>query len=136
MMKRSLYTLVFLVLLSCTSNTIYKKPDDLIPKDSMVMILKDLYIANSARNHKTCKEQKYEDAYAHFIYEKYKIDTIRFSSSNRYYTSDLWAYKEMLGQVKKELDTLIKQKQKEYKLSDNSEFEDSEEKELEKLDNN
>ncbi len=135
-MKHGLYTLVILILLSCTSNTIYKKPDDLIPKDSMVMILKDLYIANSARNHKTCKEQKYEDAYAHFIYEKYKIDTIRFSSSNRYYTSDLWAYKEMLTKVKEKLDTLIKQKQREYNLSDKSELEDLEEKDLEKLENN
>ncbi len=131
-MKGIIQLLIILVLFSCTSNTIYKKPKDLIPQDSMVMILRDLYIANTARNHKTCKEQKYEDAYVHFIYDKYKIDTLRFSTSNIYYTSDYWKYKEILSQVKIELDSLIEQKQKEFNLS-NEEDEKLNEKALEKL---
>ncbi|PJC58354.1 MAG: DUF4296 domain-containing protein, partial [Flavobacteriales bacterium CG_4_9_14_0_2_um_filter_35_242] len=31
---------------ACTSNTIYKKPKDLIPKDQMVDLMVDMYMAN------------------------------------------------------------------------------------------
>ena len=53
-MKNGGYFLVilFLVFASCTSNTIYKKPENLIPKDSMIALLTDMYIASSAKNQK------------------------------------------------------------------------------------
>ena len=60
-----------LLLASCTSNTIYKKPKDLIPKDSMVALLTDMYIASSAKNRKN-KFLKKEKNYVVLVYEKYK----------------------------------------------------------------
>ena len=50
MKKGFFYIAILLFLLSCTSNTIYKKPKDLIPKDSMVALLTDMYIASSAKS--------------------------------------------------------------------------------------
>ena len=50
MMKNILIVLISLsILASCTGNTIYEKPEDLIPKDSMILLLKDLYLASSAK---------------------------------------------------------------------------------------
>ena len=39
-----------LFLINCTSNTIIKKPDNLISKDEMVNILTDLFLANGGKN--------------------------------------------------------------------------------------
>ena len=47
-MKKILPLLIGILLTSCTSNTILKKPVDLIPKDTMVLLLTDLFIAKSA----------------------------------------------------------------------------------------
>ena len=58
MIKNILIVLISLsILASCTGNTIYEKPEDLIPKDSMILLLKDLYIASSAKSIKN-KEEK------------------------------------------------------------------------------
>ena len=95
---------IFLVFLSCTSNTIYEKPKDLIPKDSMVLLLKDLYIATQAKNIKNRKAQR-KMSYLPLIYKKYKIDSLRFQKSNFYYTSKIDDYEPMLQQVLKELES-------------------------------
>ena len=44
-MKKLSYLLVFIFLVSCTSNTIFKEPKDLIPKDTMSLLLQDMMIA-------------------------------------------------------------------------------------------
>ena len=71
---------------ACTSNTIYKKPKDLIPKEQMVDLLVDMYLANAAKNVKTKKLEK-KINYMPLVYEKYGIDSVRFQSSNLYYMS-------------------------------------------------
>ena len=42
-----------LFIASCTSKTIYKKPDNLIEKDKMIKIWTDIYIARGARSIQT-----------------------------------------------------------------------------------
>ena len=85
--------------LSCTSNTMYKEPADLIPKDSMVLLLTDMYIAISAKNTKHKSTNKKND-YLPLVYEKYTIDSTRFYKSNNFYTSKIEDYSEILGIVK------------------------------------
>lgn len=98
-MKNPIYFFVFAsLLLSCTSNTIYEKPKDLIPKDTMVMLLKDLYVATSSRGVSNINQQK-KISYIHLVYEKYKIDSLRFKTSNLYYISKVDEYKPMIDQV-------------------------------------
>ncbi|GFD78528.1 DUF4296 domain-containing protein [Tenacibaculum mesophilum] len=104
-MKSFFYICIGLFLVSCTSNTIYKKPDNLIPKDSMISLLTDMYIASSAKNQKN-KFLKREKNYMFLVYEKYRIDSTRFDASNTYYTSMVDEYTEILNKVKKNIDSL------------------------------
>lgn len=104
-MKPFFYICIGLLLVSCTSNTIYKKPENLIPKDSMIALLTDMYIASSAKNQKN-KFLEREKNYMILVYEKYKIDTTRFDISNTYYTSQVDEYTEILKKVKSNIDSL------------------------------
>ena len=88
----------FFLVLSCTSNTIYKKPEDLISEDSMVVLLRDLYLATSAKNFKNKNLQR-KFSYIPLVYEKHKIDSNRFQRSNLYYTSKIDLYEPMLKKV-------------------------------------
>lgn len=96
-------TVILLLIASCTSNTIYKKPENLVPKDSMLSLLTDMHIASSAKPVKNKNLQR-DINYMALIYEKYKIDSIRFNESNTYYTSRIEEYNDMLKEVKKRLE--------------------------------
>ncbi len=102
-MKKLSYLLVVLFLASCTSNTIFKKPEDLIPRDTMTLLIQDMMIASSAKFVKNNNDQK-KINYMAFVYDKYKIDSLRFQNSNFYYTSKIDLYEEMLQDVQNNLD--------------------------------
>ena len=131
-MKHTTIFLIFMTLLaSCSSNTIYDEPKDLIPKDSMVLLLKDLYLATSAKSIKNKKQQK-KISYTPLVYNTYKIDSLRFSTSNFFYTSKVDVYEPMLDQVM----ALLKKEQvffTEAKKIKDSIFNDSIKKKKEKM---
>jgi hypothetical protein len=69
-MKYILYIFtISLLVSSCTSNTIFKKPKDLIPKDEMVDIITDMTLASSAYRIKN-KKLKRNVNYFPLIYKK------------------------------------------------------------------
>lgn len=107
-LKHILILGITVLITACTSNTIYKKPKDLISKEQMVNLLTDMYLANAAKNIKTKKLEKNIN-YMPLVYEKYGIDSTRFQSSNVYYMSlidDYEAiYKQVESRLKKMLDT-------------------------------
>ncbi|MDG2195162.1 MAG: DUF4296 domain-containing protein [Polaribacter sp.] len=113
-----LFALLFLA--SCTSNTIYKKPKDLIPKDTMVLLITDLYIASSAyyRKNKTL-ERKIN--YMPLVYDTYHIDSLRFIKSNLYYTSKIDTYEEMFNLIKTNLTLQKEALEKELNIPDENE---------------
>lgn len=88
---------------SCTGNTIYDKPKDLIPKDTMLSLLTEMHIASSSRFMKN-KNQKKDENYIFLLYEKYNIDSARFHNSNVYYTSKIDEYSLLLKEVKARLE--------------------------------
>lgn len=94
------FVLIFLV--SCTSNTILEKPKDLIPRDTMSLLLQEMMIATSAKFIKNKNQQKNIN-YMPFVYEKYNIDSIRFETSNYYYMSTIDMYKEILESAREDL---------------------------------
>lgn len=105
-MKLTIYIFfIFFTLASCTSRTIYKKPENLISKDKMINIWTDLYISMGAKSIKTKKLEK-DKNYIPLVLEKYKIDSIQFSKSNIYYTSRIEEYEEMFEEVQKRLNDL------------------------------
>ena len=108
-MKNRITSLMLIVLfMSCKSNTIYDEPLDLIPKDSMMMLLKDLYLATAAKSIKNSRQQK-KVSYTTLVYNKYNIDSLRFNSSNLYYTSKIDVYEPMLNEI-----TAILKKEQEF----------------------
>ncbi len=98
---------MFILVLSCTSRTIYKKPKNLIDKEKMITVWTDLYIAAGSRSVKT-KTLKTKINYAPLVLDKYKIDSVQFSESNIYYTSRIDEYEKMFEEVQKRLKDLKK----------------------------
>jgi hypothetical protein len=99
-MKKIVVVFVLILVTSCTSNTILEKPKDLIPKDTMAMLISDLFIAKSALGQKNINNNRNIN-YMPLVYEKYKIDSVRFISSNFYYTSKLDEYDIIYQEINK-----------------------------------
>ena len=102
-MKKISLLLIFIFLSSCTSNTIFKKPEDIIPKDTMSLLIQDMMIASSAKFIKNTNKQK-KINYMSFVYDKYKIDSVRFQNSNFYYISKIDLYEEIITDAKVKLE--------------------------------
>lgn len=98
-MKKLVSILFVVSLVSCTGNTIYKKPENLIPRDTMVQLLVDMHIAAASKPVKNIQKKK-DVNYMALVYEKYKIDSVRFNESNVFYTSKIDEYDKLLGDVK------------------------------------
>lgn len=109
-MRNFFYILIFILVASCTSNTIFKKPDDLISKEEMVDLLTDLYLATSAKPVKNINGDKKID-YTFLVFEKYGIDTARFNKSNFYYTTKIDEYED----IYKKVETRLKESNSKYK---------------------
>ncbi|MEX1384054.1 DUF4296 domain-containing protein [Lutibacter sp.] len=92
---------------SCTSNTILKKPDNLIPEDQMVDLLTDLLLAVNAETTKNL-DLKRKVNYHPLVFEKYNIDSAQFKESNFYYTSRVDDYDVILLKVEERLKALNK----------------------------
>lgn len=101
------FLVLFILVLSCTSNTIYKKPDDLIQKDLMIELIGQMQIANAARSSKNLNKERSLE-YMALVYNKYGIDSARFARSNFYYSTKIDEYKKMMQQVKADLNQLKK----------------------------
>jgi len=101
-MKKISSLFIFIFFLSCTSNTIFKKPKDLIPRDTMSLLLQEMIIASSAKFTANKKKQKNIN-YMPFVYDKFKIDSTRFDLSNYYYMSKIDIYQEIVESAKNSL---------------------------------
>lgn len=101
---KNIITIIFglIILSSCTSNTIYKKPKNLLTKNEMVNIITDMYIAEGARSVHNIDLERSVD-YMPLVYEKYKIDSVRFAESNFYYTTKIDDYEDILKMVENRL---------------------------------
>ena len=78
--------LCFVFFCSCVQKLI-DKPDNLISEEKITLILYDLAILNAAKstNAAILKDNGIEPMT--FLFSKYKIDSIQFVESNRYYAS-------------------------------------------------
>lgn len=111
--------LIFLIVffIGCTSNTIIKKPDNLIPKNQMVDLLTDMLIAAGAENIKNVDLGRNVN-YFPLVFEKYGIDSTRFKESNYYYTSQIDDYEKIIQKVNERLKALKDKLDNELKLQD------------------
>jgi len=105
-MKKLCYILlVFLLALSCTGRTIFKKPENLIEREKMITVWTDLYIASGAKSIKKKTLEKNKN-YVPLVLENHNIDSVQFSESNFYYTSRIDDYEKMFEEVKNRLKAL------------------------------
>jgi hypothetical protein len=107
-------------IVACTSNTIIKKPDNLIPKDQMVDLLTDMLLASGGQSVKNVDLQRRIN-YFPIVFEKYNIDSVQFKESNYYYTSRIDDYDEILGKIDARLQSLKEQFEKEREFNDSIE---------------
>ena len=79
-----------------------EKPSNLIDKDKMVDILYDVSLLEAIKTQNISGgiSSKMGNDY---IYKKYKIDSIQFVKSNKYYASDIEEYKKMVEKIKEKL---------------------------------
>lgn len=98
---QTVFIIVFIV--SCTSNTIYKRPDDLISQDEMVDLIYDIQIAFGAKSSRN-KNGDYGVNYMPLVYEKYQIDSARFARSSFYYSTRPDLYSKLMRKVKERLE--------------------------------
>ncbi|MBL4747088.1 MAG: DUF4296 domain-containing protein [Flavobacteriaceae bacterium] len=104
-MKIVVSILGFLLLASCTSNTILEKPKHLIPEDKMVDILTDLFLATGAKSVKNIHGKR-QINYMNLVFEKHHIDSTVYKESNYYYTSLIDANTAMLSIVERRLNKI------------------------------
>lgn len=104
-MKNYLIALcIVFVLISCAEKLV-ERPDNLIPIDKMVSILKEMTIVNAAKstNVTILKENGIEPT--DYVFDKYEIDSTQFVDSDRYYASLPLVYEQIYEEVETLLDT-------------------------------
>lgn len=111
-MKNIIYIIVFVLLFSCESRIKFKKPENLIPKAQMVDLLTDMHLASGTLGIKNNDLEKNKN-YMALVFEKYKIDSTQFATSNTYYTSNVDEYEEIFEEVEKRLNDIKKSYQTE-----------------------
>ena len=95
--------IILLLAFSCTSKeNSGDKPENIIPKDTMVMVLKDLYILES---HIKTKYPQIQQSFktvtksSEIILKKYNLDTARFNSSMEYFIPRQKEMQEINSQI-------------------------------------
>jgi len=102
----SILFIVSMLYTSCYTIEKPEKPSDLLTEDEMVTILLDMAIMSSAKgvNKKKIEENGIvPDAY---IFEKHNIDSLRFDTSNNYYSYNIDTYNGIYEKVKDSLTAL------------------------------
>lgn len=85
----------------CNNNSV-EKPDNLIGKDKMTAILYDISLLEAIKN-QNINGGLSSKAGNQYIYKKYKIDSVQFVKSNKYYAANVEEYKKMFEEVKARL---------------------------------
>jgi hypothetical protein len=103
MKKTILYFCILLLAASC-GKSVVEKPDNLIEEDKMVDIIYDLSVMEAIKSQAPIELENSHINPSTYVYKKYKIDSIQFAQSNKYYSSDLRNYKKMYEKVAKRLE--------------------------------
>ncbi len=93
---------LFFFLFGC-KNSVIEQPKNLIDEDKMVAILYDYSIFDAVRNQNMTTSLSAYNPNT-YIYKKYKIDSLQFAQSNRYYSTNISKYKKMYKKVAERLE--------------------------------
>ena len=121
MYKNHFFLILISLVMACNSGQ-KNEPENLIPKEKMTDLLYDLYILNASNNLNKIEFENNNLNPEQYIFEKYDIDSVQFAQSNTYYSNNLEIYKGIIsevktriGNIKTEVDTLLKREREEKK---------------------
>ena len=90
-------------MISCKEPAV-KKPAILIEKEVMIDIMYDLSLLEAMKFQTVKPLENYNLNPSHYIFKKYKIDSLQFVQNNMYYAADYKAYKKMNEAINERLD--------------------------------
>ncbi len=118
-MKNFVWILLVLFLGVSCKKQLVKEPKRLIEKEKMVDIMCDLSLLEALRYQNPASIDSMDADPTKFVFKKYKVDSLQFSQSNKYYAADYETYKEIFDSInvriekqKKIADSLIKIEEK------------------------
>jgi hypothetical protein len=106
MKKLAALFLLFAILISCQKPAV-QKPDNLIDEDVMVDIMYDISVLEAMKSQKALVLEANAINPNTYIYKKYKIDSLQFANSDKFYASDIKKYKEIFDKVNKRMEEKI-----------------------------
>ena len=115
---KKLYSIVLIIALLSCNDTLLEKPDNLIPEDKMVEILKDLAIVNAAKSTNVAVLHENNIEPMTYIFEKHGIDSLQFVESDRYYASIPPEYEKIYKKVEAKLEMQTKAIEEAKKVND------------------
>ncbi len=98
--------LLFAILISCQKPAV-QKPDNLIDEEVMVDIMYDISVLEAMKSQKAVVLEANNINPNTYIYKKYKIDSLQFANSDKFYASDIKKYKEIFDKVNKRMEEKI-----------------------------
>ncbi|WP_339707217.1 DUF4296 domain-containing protein [uncultured Kriegella sp.] len=108
----------FTLFFSCNEKLI-DKPENLIARDKMVEVLKDLALANAAKNTNIVVLRENDIEPTTYVFEKYGIDSIQFTQSDTYYASlPGGEYESIYTEVEQQLEDESKRLEEARQLND------------------
>jgi hypothetical protein len=117
MNKITVFFVLISFVISCKERVV-RQPDNLIEKEVMIDILYDLSLLEAMKYQTIKPLENYNLNPSHYIFKKYKIDSIQFIQNNMYYAADYKTYKKMneeitarLDKNKMQLEALIKKQE-------------------------
>ena len=103
MKKLAALFLLFAILISCQKPAV-SKPDNLIDEEVMVDIMYDVSVLEAMKSQKAFVLEANKINQNTYIYKKYKIDSLQFANSDKFYASDIKKYKEIFDKVNKRME--------------------------------
>jgi len=103
-MKHLFFLVVAMLMLSSCAEELVEKPDNLIPEDKMVAVIKEMAIVNAAKATNLSKLRENGVEPTSFVFKKFEIDSAQFVDSDRYYASKPLRYENMYKKVESDLE--------------------------------
>ncbi|WP_424003056.1 DUF4296 domain-containing protein [Maribacter sp. IgM3_T14_3] len=117
-MRPLIFLLLGLLFLSSCAEELIEKPDNLIPEDKMVTIIKEMAVVNASKATNLGKLRENGIEPTDYVFAKYEIDSAQFVDSDRYYASKPLRYENMYKKVESDLEEQRLKLEAEKKIRD------------------
>jgi len=88
MMRLAISTLLMVFLASCVDNSIPEYPENLVPEDTFVKVLSEVYLIEAVNNHQISIDEMEEgQVYTYYadVFARYEVDSALFFESLEWY---------------------------------------------------